>query len=1209
MQILLKGIAIINILFLTNINLLAQNFNYTQSFESSNPFVFQTSNASYTINYFGPSTDRAVDGTKSLKVDISINGSGTKECYYYWTLPVSTNLIGDMNFSAYLWMSSETAKYVKLGYHYKFPPTNLERTPNPPAVTGFSTWFQQKTILSDDIIYHADYFSHNRIYGSTYDDFGRELNYLHLMIKAVGAKRLVFYIDKIEINGNVLTPSTYLSSYTSAWSKFQLKLAEKVALRHDINNLLPALPSTSGLTLTTKAIEYLAKATDAKTKIASYFTQVDGKTFFSPPIMDSLDLYLGLYPSYVNLLKIELENPGGRASLFEINPTKYNRLTGTNFPENLITVTRLYARVTPGEFEPLSLFLRARTKLTNVKVTISSLSGSGGTIPASALTAYIAKVWYQNGYDINGRSGKWLTQELLIKDDALIKVDEAAGTNSLLVTKSDGTKAYYVISNSTTSLPSGAKITDATTLQPFTLNANRNQQLWFTMKVPETALAGTYTGTITLNSDEGSIGTVNIVIEVLPFKLDESRLTNSIYYHGYIDDNLASKYPFTSFQKTTNQYKIEMTDLKEHGILYPSTYQSYSTIDKDLTVRNQVGLPKDKIYIMSFETGTPSTTTALNNLKNTVVSWKNKVAQYGYSNPYFYGIDEAVGDVLLAERAGWQAIHETGNKVFAAGYYKHHDVVGDLLDCAVIQPDPRHEQADLWHNSGKIILDYHNPMVGVEDPEVYRRNYGYVLWKAGYDGSMNYAYQREYGHIWNDFDPEATQPHPYRDHCFTYPITNGIIGTVQWEGMREAYDDMRYLSTLLNKMNTLKANGSDITSYQNFVNSIDPSIQDLDDIRAAIIDKILQIMNDSGSGGSNNGDNSGTSTLAISSAGLFSPTSLRLTFNGAVSNEALTISNYTFSNGITASAVQLSSDKKHVTLTTSAHTLYGNYTVTVKNIKDINGIAVPSIGISLLYTFTDKVVRFAEEGSRNSTALLKTKAGSLGSNVVYCSATSGTLTFNVYIPKLSNWYAWGRFFFEGADNDPNSFYIRVDNGTNFQFGNNKDFFNKWHWGSDGTVQHGTVTPLKLGSISAGNHTITITGREVGSTVMIDMLLLSPDASFIPTDNNVQLFKSGNELAAEKIEIPTEYQLLQNYPNPFNPSTRIKYALPEDGFVSLKVFDILGREVATLVDENKTAGYYETEFNPNQFGGASSGIYIYRLATKKFVQTRKMLFMK
>ena len=75
------------------------------------------------------------------------------------------------------------------------------------------------------------------------------------------------------------------------------------------------------------------------------------------------------------------------------------------------------------------------------------------------------------------------------------------------------------------------------------------------------------------------------------------------------------------------------------------------------------------------------------------------------------------------------------------------------------------------------------------------------------------------------------------------------------------------------------------------------------------------------------------------------------------------------------------------------------------------------------------------------------------------------------------------------------------------------------------------------------------------------------------------------------EIPDDYNLSQNYPNPFNPSTIITYQLPESGFVSLKVFDVLGNEVAKLVDENKQSGSYEVVFNASNL---PSGVYFYTL---------------
>ncbi len=88
--------------------------------------------------------------------------------------------------------------------------------------------------------------------------------------------------------------------------------------------------------------------------------------------------------------------------------------------------------------------------------------------------------------------------------------------------------------------------------------------------------------------------------------------------------------------------------------------------------------------------------------------------------------------------------------------------------------------------------------------------------------------------------------------------------------------------------------------------------------------------------------------------------------------------------------------------------------------------------------------------------------------------------------------------------------------------------------------------------------------------------------------------------------PNNYFLKQNYPNPFNPSTYINYGLKEGSFVTLKVYNILGTEVATLVNEYKPAGNYKVNFDASQL---ASGVYIYRLNTNNFVQTRKMILEK
>jgi hypothetical protein len=104
----------------------------------------------------------------------------------------------------------------------------------------------------------------------------------------------------------------------------------------------------------------------------------------------------------------------------------------------------------------------------------------------------------------------------------------------------------------------------------------------------------------------------------------------------------------------------------------------------------------------------------------------------------------------------------------------------------------------------------------------------------------------------------------------------------------------------------------------------------------------------------------------------------------------------------------------------------------------------------------------------------------------------------------------------------------------------------------------------------------------------------------------QLITGTTGVADKPTAQPQRFSLEQNYPNPFNPSTNISFSIPTQSFVSLKVFDLIGREVATLVSEQMSAGSHSKQWNAN---GITSGIYFYQLKSDKFTETKKLVLLK
>lgn len=505
---------------------------------------------------------------------------------------------------------------------------------------------------------------------------------------------------------------------------------------------------------------------------------------------------------------------------FTVPAITNNRLLPNRLPPEVKNGQPVELTACPGEYESGSFGIYAMSDLKAVRVQATDLQGERETIPSSALDLRVVKVWYQAGRNVGFLDEHLLTPELLLKDDSLVEVDFENKCNVLKMDKD--------------------AMRDADELQPVNLAKATAKQFWVTVHVPAGTPAGDYSGTIAV-TPEGKTGLViPIRLRVLPFKLAEPKQICSIYYRGVLR---ADKPICTSEAKTEEQMLAELKDMVAHGVTNPNVYQGpdgqkpdgswdLTLLQRVFELRKQAGMVGGPLMILGVGVGSPPSL-----LKATIdLARKN-----GFSEVYFYGADEASDDALRAERADFEKVHKAGGKIFVAGYLDSFEIVGDLLDMPVFSGRPNPPMGQAYHALGHRILSYGNPQGGVEEPETYRRNYGLALWKAGYDGASTYAYQHSFGHAWDDYDDPT-----YRDHNMAYPTVNGVIPTVEWEGYREGYDDLRYLATLENYIEQAKQRGGQAAELarkaQLWLLGLQPEKADLEDLRKQIREYILGLM-------------------------------------------------------------------------------------------------------------------------------------------------------------------------------------------------------------------------------------------------------------------------------------------------------------------------------------------------------------------------------
>ncbi|HOV22248.1 MAG TPA: hypothetical protein PLW95_06165 [bacterium] len=824
---------------------------YTEDFEEKDPVKFWTSNGKYTINFKGLTDEKAFSGKQSFKLDITFEEGN----FFYWCIPVKVPAEGELKFSGSILLGEETTGSAGLGVNVIFPPTWYS------SCGSFDTYGTTKgewKLIEGDLVKYgketAEGVFKQHVWWVSGKDVGVYVDRVGIFLYGSSGKRVVVYVDDIKIEGEVPTEESYKQEIERRWSVVKTRFDEKKISDWE-KILVESQQEISTFTSLTPEAEVIKKDVEEKINILKKeIEEIKKRGYINKPEVDEMNLSLTQLKDTIKTIKSisEREIKQRGCLIYIISPISGQKILpkDTFIPGNISDEIQLVA--TPGEYESGSFVIHSLSNITSLKVEVEDLKGEKGIISSENIDIKLVKCWYQSGTAwssiIQEKNNRVLVPELLLNDDNLIKIDYENEKNYLKLNFPEGEK-YIWISDPDEPEGNQAKILsindypvkDSSVLLPVNIPEKTNKQFWLTIKVPSDTKDGIYTGTIKLSDTKGEIGEIILRVKVLPFILASPKtyydinedFISSIYYRGvlhkdYPEGTISSEY------KSKEQLKAELKDMYEHGITNPICYQGSDEkfLGEYLKIRQEVGIVNQILYSIISANCPPSA------IKKII----EFVKEYGIEEVYFYGIDEASGEMLSAQRPAWEAIHGAGGKVFVAGYKgDNFALMGDIQDLFVRAGYPSREEAEKWHAVGHKIWCYAHPQAGPENPEVWRRNFGLVLWKSNYDGAATYAYQHSFGNIWNDFD------HPtYRDHNFTYPTVNGVIDTIALEGYREGQDDIRYGTTLKIEIEKgKKSKNQKIKSIaleaEKYLEEIDVERGDLETIRLEMINYILKL--------------------------------------------------------------------------------------------------------------------------------------------------------------------------------------------------------------------------------------------------------------------------------------------------------------------------------------------------------------------------------
>ena len=561
-----------------------------------------------------------------------------------------------------------------------------------------------------------------------------------------------------------------------------------------------------------------------------------------------------------------------------IYPYSHEKRLPFRLPHDGAPTDALVTALARGEYESVSFMFHPLQNVAKLELKASPLrSEAGVTLPAGSLDIRIVKCWFNpasgwNTYFAGGREFPTLAPELLLYDDALVKVDIDNRANFLRVDYRSGSR-YVNISRAGTpsDIPPFNYVRDPVADAPgplplpLPLAEGHNQQFWVTLHAPSNAVPGIYTSEIAFTADGAAAGTLRLAATVHPFALPRpmTRYNLTREYLGAFMNHcqLGSQADLgKSLAHAEKRFLAEMRNMAAHNMLHPFMSGFDRESDDELSIRQfqlmrEAGMPLQPVFGgtgfdpgwmgWAREGGSPDKDPEAyarfrQDFEKRIIRAASRFDEIlGHRDVYFYGLDEAGPGTVRQEFAFFSILHKYGFKAFiTSGVAAYANFVVDANDV------PAHideAEAQRWHLGGARLFSYACPFTGPENPEVWRRTKGLRMYMANYDGIAEYVWYEGH-HIWNDFVAAGR----YKNFNIVYPTRDGVIDTVAWEALREAFDDVRYATLLKQLAAAAMASADPATAtlgreHLFWLESTDPETVDLDAFRESAASRIATL--------------------------------------------------------------------------------------------------------------------------------------------------------------------------------------------------------------------------------------------------------------------------------------------------------------------------------------------------------------------------------